>query len=152
MSVKDNRKKLDKVLKQLDLTAAMYVVVGIPKSAPPREDDSSVTMAEVAFFHEFGTINAPERSFIRATVDKERDKYFRLQERFVDALYQGKIEPKKALGVLGEQAKADIQRTIAAGVPPANAESTIKRKGSSKTLVDTGALRQAIDYEIRGAR
>jgi|SRR5690554_157383 len=152
MGVKDNRKKLDKVLKQLDLTAAMYVVVGIPKSAPPREDDPSVTMAEVAFFNEFGTVNAPERSFIRATVDKERDKYFRMQETFVDALYQGKIDPKKSLGLLGEQAKADIQRTIAAGVAPANAESTIERKGSSKTLVDTGALRQAIDYEIRGAK
>jgi hypothetical protein len=35
------------------------------------------------------------------------------------------------------------------GWPP-NSESTIKRKKSSKPLIDTGALRQSITYIVRG--
>lgn len=148
--VKDNRKKLDKILQQLDLTDGARVVVGVPKSTPPREDTDDVTMAEVAFFNEFGTRTIPERSFLRATVDKNREKYFRIHEKLIDSFYLGQANARVALGLLGEQAKADVQATITAGVPPPNADVTAERKKSSKTLVDTGALRQSITYEIRG--
>ena len=45
---------------------------------------------------------------------------------------------------------ADMKKTITvgAGVPPKNADSTIKRKGSSRPWVDTGAVVGAISYAV----
>jgi len=43
-----------------------------------------------------------------------------------------------------------IVKKILSGVPPPNAPSTIKRKKSSKTLVDTGDMYRHVTYQIHG--
>ena len=51
---------------------------------------------------------------------------------------------------LGEKVVADVQRKIVALKDPPNAPSTIAKKGSANPLIDTGRLRQSIDFEVRG--
>ena len=41
-----------------------------------------------------------------------------------------------------------IREKILSGVPPPNAESTIKRKGSSHTLVDDGTLLSSVTHTV----
>ena len=46
--------------------------------------------------------------------------------------------------------KSLIVEAIDAGVPPPNAPSTIDRKGSNRPLVDTGEMRDNVEYRIDG--
>ena len=43
----------------------------------------------------------------------------------------------------------DVKLTISNNMPPPNSEKTIKKKGSSKTLIDTGAMRNAVSYRVK---
>jgi len=53
-----------------------------------------------------------------------------------------------------ERALLKIEKAVVdeinSGVPPPNAPSTIKAKGSSKTLVDSGEMRNHVDHKITG--
>ena len=53
-----------------------------------------------------------------------------------------------------ERALLKIEKAVVdeinSGVPPPNAPSTIKRKKSSKTLIDSGKMRQHVDHKITG--
>lgn len=151
MSTKDIDHGWNKIQKQLSLTDGAHVVVGVPETTGPREDGDPASMAEVAFWNEFGTDYIPERSFLRSTIDENQTKYFELDARLIGGVFKGKLDLKRAMGLLGEEAKKDVQNKIRSGIEPANSELTIAMKrGSTKTLVDTGQLVQSITYEIRG--
>jgi hypothetical protein len=49
-------------------------------------------------------------------------------------------------------AVGDIQHEITVLRHPPNAPATIRAKGSSKPLIDTGEMRQSVTYQIRGGR
>ncbi|WP_252715295.1 hypothetical protein [Acinetobacter junii] len=50
--------------------------------------------------------------------------------------------------ILGMQAAADVQMYMVNGKFAPLKAKTIKRKGSSKPLIDTGQLRQSITYKV----
>jgi hypothetical protein len=70
------------------------------------------------------------------------------RKAIASAAVTGRISRDKALRQTGEQAKAAVIAQIDHGTPPALAPDTIKAKGSSRTLIDTGRLRASIDVEI----
>lgn len=113
------------------------------------DGDDEDDIVEIAAVHEFGSRDGriPERSFLRSTADENVRKYERLLERATERVVAGAV-PEFAFGLVGAVAVGDVQRKIAAGVPPPNAPSTMQRKGSSTPLVDTGRLRQSIDYLV----
>jgi hypothetical protein len=106
-------------------------------------------LAQIAIWNEFGTQDghAPERSFLRSTMDENRAKYLRLQEVAVGRMIDG-LDPRLAYGAVGLVATADVRRKIRSRVDPPNAPSTIARKGSDLPLVDTGELYDAIGYTV----
>ncbi len=103
-------------------------------------------LAEIAIFNEFGTSNAPPRSFIRSTFDAKRDEFGRRIEEATKKIYA--TRKLKALGDVGAWLAQSMQRTIDAGVPPPNAESTVKAKGHGHTLINTGAMRAALTFKV----
>ncbi len=115
----------------------------VPKAAP--------TLLDVAFWNEFGTRRIPQRSFIRATVDANAQKYAFLITRLARAVYRGKRTVKEALTALGIAVQGDIRRRISNGIAPPNAARTVARKKSSKPLIDTGQLRGGITFQVRRA-
>jgi hypothetical protein len=116
-----------------------------PSDIPQKAD---VTVAEVAFWNEFGTKRVPARSFIRSTHDESRQKIARMKARLAKLIIDGKMDVKRALGILGEWMKARQIRKIDRLRTPPNEPSTIRQKKSSNPLVDLGQLKQSIDYEI----
>lgn len=122
------------------------------------DDKEGISNLRLAGVHEFGatiqtangTINIPERSFLRSTFDKNHTRYLAAVRKLSDLVLIGKLEIKQALGIFGERATSDVKKTIEDGIDPENAESTIARKGSSLPLVDTGELKNtAITYMVR---
>lgn len=115
-------------------------------------DDAGTTgglaVATVASFHEFGMGNNPERSFLRSWFDEKKSDIADMMTKSEKAVYKGDITQEQALERLGLRFAAEVQGKIVGGIPPANAESTVARKGSSTPLIDSGHLRSSIKHKV----
>jgi len=128
-----------------------HALVGLRSDGPGGAEHSGggLTVAEIGSVHEFGLGSAPERSFIRATFDDNAEKYVRLSQRLAGRLIdQRGGNVTQALTQLGQVGVADIINRINKGIPPELQEATKERKGSSKQLIDTGQLKQSIDFKV----
>ena len=121
--------------------------VGIPAG---KNEADGTPVALIAAVHEFGSPSngITERPFLRTTIQENRGKYVQLNRRNLVSVMNGKMPVIQALGQLGAVAASDVQATIARGGFAPLKAATIKRKGSSKPLIDTGQLRQSITWEI----
>lgn len=108
-------------------------------------------LAEIGLIHEFGApgANIPERSFIRQTFRNRRSEIIALQAKISAAIMAGKIDARRAMALLGAWLAGAIKATITSDgqfVPLASA--TVKAKGSSKALIDTAQMLNAITFEV----
>ena len=55
---------------------------------------------------------------------------------------------KRLAGRVGAYVKGKIRDSITALKEPPNAPETVRRKGSSDPLLDTGTLRNSVDWEV----
>jgi hypothetical protein len=126
------------------------VTVGVhQKKTKRRAAKTGLTNAQVGSWQEFGTRRTPRRSFLRSTYDENEKAYIRYFSRsYARALKAGK-KVDAPLRIIGLKIASDVRRKIDAGVPPPNAPSTIAKKGSSKPLIDTGALKRSIGHEVK---
>lgn len=118
------------------------VKVGLPKG----KADGDVV--EYAFYNEFGTRRIPERPFMRIAMREHRGKYRRGLQAEAKAILRGQTSLSGTLNRLGALAAGDIQDTISSSLPPPNAPSTVRQKGSSGTLIDEGRMRQSITWKV----
>lgn len=111
---------------------------------------SGSELATYAGANEFGTRDGriPERSFIRSVMDENRFTLFQQANRYLNQISAGSMDPKTALGLLGEFIRGQIVSKITTLQDPPNAPSTIARKGSANPLIDEGRLRQSIAWEV----
>ena len=58
---------------------------------------------------------------------------------------------KQALTQVGEMVSKDMVQTFNRGIEPKLADTTIRRKKSTKALIDTGRFKGSITHEVRGA-
>jgi len=128
-----------------------YVKVGILKDEEHESDSGeTASMLVIASTHEFGspTKNIPERSYLRSTADKERKRITGHLDRGIDDIIKGRSTVMKTLSKVGLMFQSLVQQKITSIKEPALKEATIKRKGSSNPLIDTGQLRSSIRYEV----
>lgn len=102
-------------------------------------------VAQVAFWNEFGTIHSPARPFFRNAIEINIKKWY---ASFGDLVASGGSD-KVVMGKLGEIVKNDIVVSITKFSTPPNAQSTIRQKGSSKPLIDTGLMRRSVTYKVK---
>ncbi|MDH0032013.1 MULTISPECIES: hypothetical protein [unclassified Acinetobacter] len=110
----------------------------------------SIVMADLAAIHEYGapSRNIPERSFFRASLQLNRSKYGQYLFGQVKPMLLGKTSMAATWQFLGQEAQADVQTYMVNGKFVPLKPRTIKRKGSSKPLIDTGQLRQSVSYRV----
>lgn len=108
--------------------------------------DGGQTIAEIAWWNEFGTRTIPERPFLRPGLRDNLPTYRTIIREALRAILGGKLSNEQGLGILGERAKRDVVNKITSLSSPPNAEATKEQKGSSSPLIDTGALRQHINW------
>lgn len=125
------------------------VVVGVTAKTNGRSGEFS--NAELAAIHEFGSPahNIPERSFLRKPLISNAAVIANLAKNAVGKFITGQITAEAALGALGEEAKNISRVAITEGITPTLKPATIKRKKSTKPLIDTGQLLNSITYEVR---
>lgn len=131
------------------------VKVGVLEGAGAHRDPSdpgaiveSKTVAQVATWNEFGTPTIPKRPAMRMTIEKNRDRLVEIMAKALTRLTSGMSSPETELGRIGLFTVGAMKRTMAEGVPPPNAPSTVAGKRSSKPLIDTGQYRNSITHEV----
>lgn len=122
-----------------------HTKVGVQAGA--KETDGS-DMVIVAAANEFGTDRIPARSFMRSTFEEEKGKLVSIISAEATAIAEGRKTVEQSLNLIGLYYTGRIQAKIHSHPAPANAPSTIKAKGSSGTLVDSGALVQGIRHVV----
>jgi phage gpG-like protein len=155
--VKDNWPALAKAIEEL---AQREVLVGVPQVEAPREGDEwdgPMNNATLAYIHDNGSpaANIPARPFMAPGVEKVQDYVTARLESAGRAAMDGdqgtvEVELEKA----GMKTQASIRNTINDGIEPELADSTLaarRRRGRTGTvpLVDTGQLRNSIQYVVR---
>ena len=142
--VKLDTKKIQELKKMLKATT---IRVGVPEGAGGYDDGS--TIAEVAFYNEFGTARIPERSFIRSTFNEQRDTFIKFMGSEAAKSLEGKQSMDTTIQRVGIKAQSEILKKFRDNDWDPNAPYTIAKKGSSTPLIDSGQLRQSITWEVK---
>ena len=154
MVIDSGPEKMQALLRELDWLAQHEAVVGILQGKGAEEQRApDLTMAQLGAIHEFGApeANIPERSFLRYTADTRKDDLAEILTTAVGAMLEGRLPGEKVLQAGGLFLATATQEYIreGEGPPPPLAPATIKRKGSTHRLIDTGRLVNSITYEVR---
>jgi hypothetical protein len=87
------------------------------------------TVAEVAWWNEFGTIHVDARPFLRTGLRENLSTYRRMIRSFLLAMLRGTMGKDQAIGLLGVRAVSDIQN-----------------KMTALGVIDSGQTRQHINW------
>lgn len=127
--------------------AGGVVRVGIlgTQKYPAKDGKGDVSVAQAAYWNEYGTATIPARPFFRNTIAEKQDEW---ADNAASRLQQADGDVGMALALIGDDVKGDIVETIQNFGEPENAPSTVKKKGFNKPLIDTGDLWRAIQSEV----
>jgi len=132
-----------------DLAKLLGAKVGyLADTTGPQTYDNGLTLASNAAIHEFGGGNVPPRPFMR-TGAEAFDQQDRAIGSILTGVIDGKVQPKEGSNRLGVILQTEIKRAIRGGDFAPLKAATIKRKGSSAPLIDTGRLRQGVDVRTK---
>lgn len=139
---------LEKTTKELKKKS---VFVGLPKEEASSAIYKNQTIFTIGAIHEFGTKRTPQRSFLRTPFAIEKDKI----NNFIDTQYKKSLkgfDSNQLLGLIGTYCTNISKKAFSNngyGKWQSLKTSTIKAKGSSKPLIDTGTLRNSITWAVR---
>ena len=134
-----------RILGELEKLTKLEVAVGY--TADQTYNDGT-SLAEVAAYNELGSSTTPPRPFIKQTLEDKEDEIDAMKKDASQAVENG-MSAENVLKEIGVKVKGIIQEGIVDGDWEPNAPSTIKRKGSSQPLIDTGHMRQSVNYVVR---
>lgn len=155
VTVTDKDLGLKAIVKEIKKAHSKVVHVGI-QSGDLYDDGTSI--ADIAFYNEFGTHLIPSRPFMRQTFEKRKSELYKRLDAEYAAIVSGKKPALLSLNLLGAWYQQQIQNEILDGDFVPNAPSTIarkeakRRKGAKdpvKPLIDTGRMRQSVRYVIK---
>lgn len=123
-------------------------VIGDKAAEPAKGSKNPLTIAQIAEIHEFGLGNSPQRSWLRGWIDENASELADTRRKLWKQVISLKVTHSTAALRFGAWAAGQIKKRIATSIPPPNAPSTIARKGSTTTLIDSGQMRGAINYQV----
>lgn len=140
---------------KLDRADRAHVKVGILASKggnKVHDPKSGLTVAEIGAVHEYGSParGIPQRAWIRPTFVKRADDLKKLTAKAAKRFVEGKVSLARALDILGAWGANAVKQNVTGGarIPPPNAPATIRRKKSTRTLVDSGRMVGAVSWEV----
>lgn len=163
MSVTRNSNR-EAVRRAVDLLTSRRVLVGVPMGRTQRQPDppdpATMGNADLAYIHEYGSpaANIPARPFLRPGIREAQVTIRGWMMKTAQAAFRGdEAAVTRGLHATGMAAKIAVQGKIQRGpFMPLAASTLAKRRKKGRTgtlpLLDTGQLRNAINYVIRTVR
>ena len=105
-------------------------------------------VAMVAAIQEFGAPRAgiPPRPFFRNMIARKSPEW---PDAIGALLKANNYDLARTFAQAGEAIAGQLRQSIVDTNSPALAESTVRRKGFSKPLVDTGQMLNSVDHEVK---
>jgi hypothetical protein len=122
------------------------VSVGFQNGATYPEADGGLSVAQVAFWNNFGTRNSPPRPFIANFVEDQQPTW---ANKLGIALRMTGYQTKNALEILGADMAGHMRESINLLTDPPNAPYTLLHKKGSKPLVDTGWMLKNVTWVVK---
>lgn len=167
---------LGQISQRIRTLADLQILVGVPSDQTNRDD--GLTNASLAYIHDNGAPeeNIPPRPFMRPGIEAAMPQIRRRMAKMARTAVSEAADSMAAQATaIGLTAKLAIQNKINEGIPPPLAESTLRqraakgRKGAqeelkarregeapgttlAKPLIDTGQLRNSINYVLRSRK
>lgn len=135
-----------KFFAEIEKLKRLQVRVGYQRGKT-KEKETEADLVDIAAWNEFGTKNIPARPFMRMSVDDNKETINKMCQSQVKRLKDG-AAAEDILNQFGVMQKGLIQKKISDGDFEPNADSTVKRKNSSRPLVDTGVMRNSVNFII----
>lgn len=132
--------------RELEKLANLEIQVGFQSGENTYEDGTD--LVDVAAYNEYGSSDTPARPFMKQSFENHEAELQKACDQVNAELSNGGTA-EGALKTLGVFAKALVQEEIVEGSFEPNKPSTIKKKGSDRPLVDTGTMRQSVNYVIK---
>jgi hypothetical protein len=155
MPVQVTQDKVEEVLKVVRTMDRERVMVGFPQGSGPRRGKAKINNASLAYIHEHGAprANIPARPFLNPGVRDAEPQIDRIFRAGAIAALNSK-QPASGVGRLvlnqvGVAAVSAVQRKMTTGPFAPLKPATIKRKKSSRPLIDTGQLRASVTWVVR---
>ena len=144
--VMDKDLGMRKIMAEFRKAKKSELVVGVLEGS---KDSEGFNIAEYAAANEYGTDKIPQRPAIGTAFDENKQKYIRAMTKIVKSM--GGETFARMVTQLGLLAEKDIQKTITGRdfLPKLSEQTIKKKKGSTKTLVDSGAYVNSIKHLIR---
>jgi hypothetical protein len=145
---RDRTAEVVAAVKALDRT---HVLVGFPASTAGRRD-GELGNPDLAYIHENGApaANIPARPFLRPGVERAAGQVSQVLVTGITGALNGHTGAlRDALETAGQVAADAVKRYMVQGRFTPLKPATIRRKGSSRPLIDTGQLRQAVTFVVR---
>jgi hypothetical protein len=142
---------LDKVMNDISkelakVTTDKFVTVGVHQDDNARPDQAN--NAQIGAMNHFGTDRIPARPWLDVGVASASQEVL---DTIAEAIEDGE-QMDVALNRVGLVAVAGVQNYMDELSSPSNAPSTVKRKGTDNPLVDTGELKQSVNYKITNTK
>lgn len=149
--------KLDELVRRIEAGKAT-VSIGVHAEDASRVDPGSgLTNAKLANIHEYGTEHLPARSFVRAPLRENKQKYRALGATLMRKYIKGEITNlQQAIMPLGLTMLSDMQARLLRSIAPPLQDATVeakKRHGYPRPhvpLYATGSLYASIKVKYEG--
>lgn len=136
-----------KILRQMVTAARKEVVVGLLAG---KVDSEGASIADYAAYNEYGTESIPARPFMSTSFDQNINKISADFNNQSKKLITGTVSANTALTIIGQKQAQRVQSTITNGnFAKLSPKTVARKKGSTKPLVDTGAMVNAVQISIR---
>lgn len=140
-------KRLKRELAKLE---KLMTRVGYQQGEETEGEGEGADLCDIAMWNELGTSSGiPSRPFMRDSVDKHEGEIKAFIEGQFRLLVAGKTNAEGIMRAIGVFQKGLVQREIVDGEFVPNAPATIRRKKSDKPLIDTGKMRQSVNFVIK---
>ena len=110
--------------------------------------EDGTDLVAIAAFNEFGSSDTPARPFVKQSFELHENELMQICWAALNNIYNGGTA-ETSLKQIGVFVKGLMQQEIIDGDFEPNAPSTIKKKGSATPLIDTGFMRQNVEYSIK---
>ena len=126
------------------------VKAGILAKDGSENHSEGITVFQIGMIHEFGVPekNIPRRSFIRVPIESNIKEITKLIENNHKLVSENAMSAKVALDRIGIKAQNTIKESFRNNDWKPLKRATVKRKGSSRPLIDTGQLIGSISYIV----
>lgn len=143
----DKLKKDLQDLKEAEITVGYQGVSG----AKMHPESEGASVAQVASYMEFGTKTIPARPFLRTALKQNKSEIKQAVRKALSDIIDQRADLDTAVSNIGEAAVEAIRTTIdnASSWAAPLAASTVKAKGSSSPLIDSGTMKDKASWAYR---